>query len=209
MIKPTLCILLFFVSCTSKTKKSTEVSIKVERSAFQGTDKVESLYELTEGTCRIIWQTTSVDKDKISRIHLMNRSDCKLPFPEAAKNHEKVLKRILKDYSPADIKFMLTGGLSTLQPDGSWNLIVAKEADKSAEYQDFRKNYPNHKSKRSSNDILVDIIRHTQAHKPFKDMFKKFNLKFELESVEKVFSSTNEKGQAVINDAGMLWWKAL
>lgn len=96
-----------------------------------------------------------------------------------------------------------------MQPDGSWNLIVAQAAEKSSDYHDFRKNYPNHASKKSSNDILVDLVKQTQPHAPFKEMLAKLGLNFELQSVEKVFNSKNQNGKIVIDDAGSLWWKPL
>ncbi|WP_413290299.1 hypothetical protein [Bdellovibrio sp. HCB337] len=210
MYKSIVSILFFVLSCTPKTEKPVsvekpepEVLVKIESRILQGADKVEARYELTENDCRVAWQTNSEKKDQVLEVHLKNRTECKLPFNQAASLHEKVLSRILKDYAATNIKSISTNGLKSLQPDGSWNLIVAKAAEQSADYQDFRKNYPKHKSQKSTNRILVDLIHQTQVHAPFKEMLAKLNLHFELESVEKVFQT--QDGQ--IDDAGAFWWR--
>jgi len=211
MKKLIIFIPFLLLSCTPKTEKPTsEVSVKIESQALQGSDKVESWYELTEEGCRIAWQTfASKTKDQVLEVQLRNRSECKLPFSKAATLHEKVLSIALKDYSPSTINSVSTGGLKTLQPDGSWNLIVANAAEQSADYQDYRKNYPNHASKKSANGILVDLIQQTKPHAPFLEMLAKLNLHFELGSVEKVFQTKNKQGVTLIDDAGSFWWKPM
>jgi len=210
MQKLIIFIPFLLLSCTPKAEKpASEVSVKIESQVLQGSDKVETRYELTAEDCHITWQTFATKKEKALEVQLRNHSECKLPFSKAAPLHEIVLARTLKDYAPSTITSMSTGGLKTLQPDGSWNLIVAKAAEQSADYQDFRKNYPNHASKKSSNGILVELIQQTQPHAPFLEMLAKLNLHFELENVEKVFQTKNEQGVTLIDDAGSFWWKPL
>jgi hypothetical protein len=209
-------ISLFILSCSPKNeapvateKTDSEVVAKVQSQALQGSAKIETIYELTVTDCRIAWQTSAEKKDPALEVDLRNRTECKLAFAQAAPLYEKVLGRVLKDYAPSTIKSLHTSSLKTLQPDGSWNLIVAKAAEQSADYQDFRKNYPKHKSQKSSNGIFVDLVHQTQVHAPFKEMLAKMNLNFELETVEKVFQSRNDKGEIVIDDAGSFWWRPI
>jgi hypothetical protein len=202
-------ISLFILSCTSKAEIASEVVTKIQSQLLQGSNRVDTRYELTDGDCRIAWQTFSEQKGSSIEIILKNRSECPWTFSQADRLHEKVILRVLNDYSPSTIKTISTNGLRSLQPDGSWNLIVANAAEQSADYQDYRKNYPKHKSQKSSNGILVDLIHQTQVLAPFKEMLAKMNLNFELESVEKVFQSKNAKGETVIDDAGSLWWRPI
>ena len=123
--------------------------------------------------------------------------------------HSEIIERILKDHPASTIKSLSTGGLKSLNPDGSWNLIIAKAAQESKEFQEYRRHYPNHKSKKSDNDIMVDLLLQTQAHGEFKNMLGKHNLKFEIHSVEKVFYTETEQGDRVIDDAGMFWWRPI
>lgn len=205
----TLIILPITASSTSlQETPQSEVLVKVQSTNFQGGSRVMSLYTLTESSCQIAWQSV-LERNKQERsLYLMDRSSCKLSFSESQKLHEKVLRRVLKDYPASSIKGIRTGGLRSLQPDGSWNSIVAKAASGNSEYQDYRKNYPNHASKKSSNDIFIDLIKQTKVSAPFQKMLEDLNLGVELESVEKVFNGKDENNKTVINDAGVLWWKA-
>lgn len=206
--------ILFFISslllsCTPKAVKTEpEVTVKVEAPfSFEGSDKVEALYEFVEADCKIAWQTYATKKDQNLEVCLRNRSECKIPFSQVVTLHEKVITRILKDYPPAVIKSIGTGGLKSIQPDGSWNLSVARAAEQSSDYKDFRKNYPKHKSGKSSNGILTELIIQTQPHAPFKEMLAKSGLYFELGGVEKVFQTKNKQGVTLIDEAGSMWWK--
>ena len=211
MYKFIILVSFLAISCASqkeqKISEVKEVSVVDESIDPLSLDRKEILYFVFENNCKIAWQALYSKKDSVYGVQLRNRSDCKLPFSQVSNLHEKVILRILKDYPAKDIKNIATGGLYTLQPDKSWNQIVAVAAIKSAEYQDFRKNYPKHKSKKSSNAILVDLILQTQPHAPFKEMLAKVGLHFELGGVEKVFQTKNEKGETVIDDAGMMWWR--
>lgn len=209
MTKLCLVPLLFLtLSCTPDTKKDVPtVEVTVETNALGDNSRVISAYELKHNDCNVRWQTISTKEEKGLNVHLQNRTICYLPFQEVANSHEAVLQRIQKDYSASTIKSISTGGLRTLQSDGAWNDIVGKAAAESPEYQDFRKNYPNHKSKLSSNEIFVKLLKSTQAHAPFKEMLKKAGLNFEVEGVEKVFNDKDENGKTIINDAGIIWWK--
>ena len=203
--------LLFACTQKSENPKSIQSEIQVEvqvrASQVLSSERIETDYSFSQDACRVAWQTISVKKDQILEVQLINRTKCERSFLEVTKFHQKVLARVLEDYSPRTITGLMTGGLSTLQPDGSWNVVVAKAAELSKEYQDYRQKYPDHKSKKSVNTIFADLVRQTEAHLPFKQMLQTQGLHFELEGVEKVFNTKNEKGDTVIDDAGLFWWK--
>lgn len=210
-------VVLFFLlqlltlGCTPKTEleKPAEKEVLVKPSPYNsiGSDRLETNYEVEEENCKIAWQIISLSKDKKIEAHLIHRTVCDRNFDAIIFLHNRVLSRLLKDYPAAVIKSLATGGLKSIQQDGSWNDIVANAASVSKDYLDYRKNYPNHKSKKSINDIFVDLVLQTQPHAPFKKMLASHGLKFELAGVEKVFNSKMSSGETLIDDAGMFSWK--
>ena len=203
-----------FMGCQRKApviKTPTEPEVLVEIAPINplSLDQIESLYTIADGSCRIAWQTISTKKDQQIEVQLKNRTECDKPFTEAVNYHNKVIHRILQDYPPAAITNIVTSGLKNLQPDSSWNKIIADATRTSKEYQNYRRNYPKHSSKSSVNQIFVDLVRQTQPHAPFKQLLKTNGLNFELHSVEKVLNIKAANGETVINDAGALWWKPI
>jgi hypothetical protein len=202
-------VAFFLLSCTPEDNKLAPEKVLVETDAriISDSDNIETLYSVSEGTCRVLWQIFSMEEDKNHRVQLRNRSECNRPFGEVIHLHNKVIERILQDYSPATINEIVTGGLSSLQPDKSWSSAVAVAAQTSADYQDYRQNYPEHSSKKSINQIFIDLVHETQVHAQFKQMLSSHGLNFELNHVEKVFNEKALNGETVISDAGVLWWK--
>lgn len=209
MTKFMLLFILILSACTPKTPPVAESLVKVETSSYPNTHRVETVYTHTQGDCVVSWQTITDTEGNNLKVYLRNRTQCTRPFQELCGLHEVVLKRVLQDYPVATITSLGTSGLKTLQPDGSWNDVIAKASSESLEWQDFRKNYPNHKSKLSSNQILVNLLHAKQPHLPFKEMLQKVGLNFEIEGVEKVFNAKNEQGLTIIHDAGMIWWQKI
>lgn len=209
MNKLMLSFILIVVACTPKTPPAPESSVKVVTSSYPSTKRVETNYTLSQGECVVSWQTTADQEGNALKVYLRNRTQCTRPFQDLCSLHEVVLKRVLQDYPAATISSLGTSGLKSLQPDGSWNDVIAKASSESPEWQDFRKNYPNHTSKLSSNQILVNLIHTKRPHLPFKEMLQKVGLNFEIEGVEKVFNAKDEQGLTIINDAGMIWWQKI
>lgn len=203
---------IFLLACTPKSENTNslepEVSVQSDPvNTLLGADKIETLYVITDEKCRVSWQAISTKKSQDIEVHLRNRTDCERSFSEVSNLHKKVLARLLRDYPPQTIRQLSTGGLNSLQPDGSWNDIVAKAASASKDYQEYRQKYPKHSSQKSINAIFVELVQQTQPHLPFKQMLATLGLNFELYQVEKVFNTNNEKGETLINDASTLWWK--
>lgn len=207
MTKFMLLFILILSACTPKTPPVAEPMVKVETSSYPNTHRVETVYTHTQGDCGVSWQTTADKAAGTLKVYLQNRTRCSRPFQEVCGLHEEVLKRVLQDYPAATISSLGSGGLKTMQPDGSWNEVIAQASSESPEWQDFRKNYPNHKSKLSSNQILVNLIHAKRPHQPFVEVLQKVGLNFEIGGVEKVFNAKDEQGLTIINDAGMIWWQ--
>jgi hypothetical protein len=90
-------ISLFILSCTSKAEIASEVVTKIQSQLLQGSNRVDTRYELTDGDCRIAWQTFSEQKGSSIEIILKNRSECPWTFSQADRLHEKVILRVLND----------------------------------------------------------------------------------------------------------------
>jgi hypothetical protein len=204
---------LLLLSCTPKNSEpvhdENEVTVKTQNYSLDDAKNNETLYSLSDGQCRISWQTIAKKKDQTIEVQLRNRSECKRPFAQVTQLHDQVIDRILKDHSPTTFKSLTTNGLKSLQPDGSWNVVIANAARASSEYQDYRKNYPKHASGKSLNQIFVELARQTEPYSEFKQMLASHGLNFELSEVEKVFNSKNEHGETVIDDAGSFWWRPI
>lgn len=84
------------------------------------------------------------------------QNDCP-QFEKQLSLHYALLKTIFEKYSAKNMTSLLTPGLSRLQRDGSWNAKVAKLAVQNKDWLDFTENYPKHRSKKSSNQILKEL----------------------------------------------------
>lgn len=197
--------------CTSKPEPQVpvvpEVLVTPHSLEMVGSNRVHADYALKLEGCKILWETRSEKRGDTIDVNLHDRSNCKKPVDELLNLHGKVIDRLLKDYPPSSIKSISTSGLSSLQPDGSWNAAVAGAARSSKDYQEYRKSYPDHKSKKSINSIFVELVLQTQTHAPFRKMLEARGLNFELYEVEKVFHTKAESDETVIDEAGTLWWK--
>lgn len=209
MIKFFYIFIFLLTACTPKTSPVVQPEVKIETSSYPNTHRVETVYTYSQGDCVVSWQTTADQEGNALKVYLRNRTQCTRPFQELCGLHEVVLKRVLQDYPVATITSLGTSGLKSLQPDGSWNDVIAQASSESLEWQDYRKNYPNHKSKLSSNQILVNLLHTKRPHLPFIEMLQKMGLHFEIGGVEKVFNAKNEQGLTIINDAGMIWWQKI
>jgi len=172
--------------------------------------ELEAEYWLQQGSCIVKWDVSRARDTASPHTDLRNRTHCPDSFAHLAETHRRVIMAILKDFPANTIRGVHTGGLRTINPTGDWNKILADASRKSNLWQDYRKNYPRHASKLSSNDILVSLAQGTKPYAPFTEMLSAAGLKVELEGVEKVFNDRDpQTGLTVIDDAGSFWWKAL
>jgi hypothetical protein len=201
------------LSCVSKPQgiepKPIEVIVKVTPHDLAVTSRLETTYEMTEPNCHVAWIATVEKSAEPTGVQLQDRTECDRPFAETVELRGKVLDRALKDYPPTAYKSLSTSGLKKLQPDGAWNTVIADAASTSKDYRDYRNKYPKHATKKSINLILVELVQQTGVLKPYEGMLVQHGFNFELNQVEKVFNAKNKKGETVIDDAGVFWWRSV
>lgn len=163
--------------------------------------------------CVIRWDIHRTLEKTQRNILLRNRTDspqCKLSFEELKADHIKVLVELLKDFKVETIQSLGTPSLKSIQHNGSWGNAIANAAAHSSLWQDYRKNYPNHKSKLSPNAIFIGLLNELQPHEPFRQMLKEVGIVAEIKDVEKVFTRIDlETKKSVIYDAGSLSWEII
>jgi hypothetical protein len=205
-----ICILL--ISCQTQKKPSIEVTVKTDALNHGTYTDLEVTYSAKDETCEISWLAMrQVDKTQARHVSLQFRDynqDCNKSFDQLKPLHHAILAKLFKDFTPSMIKGISTGGLSTLNRSQEWNEKIVRASLLMPEWQDYRKNYPHHKSKLSSNDMLVMLMKHEAPHLDFKQLFLEFGLNIDISSVEKVFTQSVGKVTA-IRDAGSMYWVAL
>ena len=234
-----LLALLTVALCGGCTKKSSapqsneetkatpqfQVKIKPKGNSFnpgKATQVLDLEYSVTTNQCTLVWEVHKL-KDKAEymlRTRQPGSSSCELSFEQQAPIHRAILKKVFTQWKPSQFNSMMTSGLRSLQPDGEWSAQVALRSHQSSDWQDYRKNYPNHKSGKSTNSLLVELANDPPVYKGLIDLFAEFGIKVQLSEVEKVFAQPAKKldffdkvkGQVpddarLIYDAGAFWYR--
>ncbi len=205
-------ICVFLVSCQTPKKPDIEVTVKTEALNQGKYNDLEVTYSAKDESCEISWMAMrQVDKSQARYVALHFRNDtldCKKSFDQLKPLHLAILAKLFKDFPPSMVKGVWTGGLRTLNRNSEWNEKIIRASLLMPEWQDYRKNYPHHKSKLSSNDMLVMLMKQEAPHVEFKQLFLGYGLNLEISSVEKVFTHAVGKVTA-IQDAGSLYWTPL
>lgn len=136
--------------------------------------------------CPITYEISKV-KDKYIYARLRYLKGCSLPFKLQRKTHLRILKRASNDWEIKNINSISTPSIHTINPDYSWNKEIMDAAKLNDEYLDFKKNYPNHKSRKSSNAILIELINERNVFEPYTNMLSELGIIFKLTHSEKVF----------------------
>lgn len=204
MFKNLIYIAAFFSSCVLSTEPSVQKNTNLQRDEFSEwilTKNIKSSeskwssregeYQLRRGECVLNWNVVEARDD--GHLHLYQRSHSE---SSGCPDHEvkvvglnrKILKQILVDWDKSKITGLSMGSLDLipLRQDESLKLAVA--SDKSSDYLDYRKNYPNHKSRKSINAILVEIVNSEAIGQSLINLFGDLGLKVTLNSCEKVFA---------------------
>ena len=198
--------LLILSACSGKDVPEVKKQVELVNSEYS---VKLTRYSLPVENCVVTWEANRTPDKALRNISIQYRAPypCTKSFEELRPAHQRILKTLFLDHPADHIKGMHTGGLASLQPNGSWNKVIAEAATKSEDYLDFRKNYPKHASKKSSNDILVDLLHQERPYAPFTNLLADFGFQVEVEGVEKVFNSKDPTdGKTVIDDAGSIWW---
>lgn len=212
MLKNSFLICLFLLACQNKDKPAIEVTQTTQTYGLGSYTDLEITYSAKTPSCEISW-TAMRQQNKKSPQHVslqfrQGTTPCLESFVQLRPYHQAILAQLFKTFPPQSIKGVSTGGLKTLNPTGEWNDIIAKGSILMPEWQDYRQNYPKHKSHLSSNSLFERLVKQYAPHTEFKQMFLEHKVSLELEGVEKVFTDTVGK-ERVLTDAGVMWWKAL
>jgi hypothetical protein len=149
----------------------------------------EGRYFLENDGCSICWEVTvSREGAKITLSPIQPLGiKCTVAFIEQLPLHRKILTEIFNDWGAERLHTLFTGPLSRLEPANTWNTRIALASTQSADWLDWCSNYPNHSSKKSINQIFIELVNQVDACKELSDLFKEFGLKIKPASVEKVF----------------------
>jgi|GEM_PF-5875572 len=133
--------------------------------------------------------------------------DRSMDWSTQKKLHQLLLQRIFNEWSKDKLTSLSTGPLESIDHEKR----LAKACDKSNDWREYALHYPRHKIKKSSNQIFVESIRDV---KELKDLFRIFELKIQLQGVEKVFATKDAKKLGlrkrkkynICYDAGSYWF---
>jgi hypothetical protein len=215
----TLLFIFVLVSCSEtplpvvKNEQTKEVAVYLDYKDNKNIFTISERYRLKGDKCNIAWTViTSKESQNVGLVlrymhYLANDKGCK-NFSSQIEVHQKILAKIFTKYDTSKFTWVRTEGMRTLNPSGEWNEKMKKLSAKNIEWIDFTRNYPNHKSQKSSNSLLKEeLINNFHIIKEFTDIFlPTFSL--EISSVEKVFTEKVNK-QSVFYDAGIFNYKVI
>lgn len=226
-------ITLLLVLCSCSNLKKPLEKQKVEDWVIKKeVNKVDSPWRTHEGKyiisyngCELIWSVSSSKKDKKINLRAYSKSEalpstCPTKLSKKLELHKKVLTEIHKDFPLTEGSAFMTSELDPVPSNNEHNIQIILASLDSADYLDYKKNYPHHKSQKSANRILKELIKKNNIDKDLKLLFADFNLAPELESVEKVFTSRGTRIKSAnfpahlrnskkrfMTGAGMYWFK--
>lgn len=150
----------------------------------------EGRYCLKKEDCSICWEVTVAKEDKKITLSLEQPLgvSCSSAFTKQLPLHRKIFTEIFTDWKKDRFQTVFTGPLDRLEPTNTWNKRIALASASSSDWIGWRENYPNHSSKKSSNQIFVELAKQVDACRELLGLFKEFGLKVELNYVEKVFA---------------------
>lgn len=224
-----LLLLVFSSSCANhspsdQTKEKSKVYLhKPDRdNKFSGVYQ----YRLKDDKCNIQWSVyhkKESDKLSLSLIYhslFLEERKCK-SFSKQIDSHKEILAYIFKKHSLDKFKSLTIPSIRKINPTKEWNQRIAEVSSKNKEWLDYTRNYPNHKSRKSSNILLVETINNNELIlSEFRQLFLP-HLSLELKSVEKVFAYRNKDlirpvkdrsvgmKQRLMTDAGIFYFKLI
>lgn len=197
-----VCLVLIFSFGFSKADAETNNVLDSNTTGLAGvkkkTEKCDNLYieqidkySTKKNDCSIMWAVEVDRGDEPKKLTLRARYpigiECKNSFNEQLDLHRQVFKKIFEDWDKNRFRVLFLPPLEKLEPAYIWNVRIAMASANSADWKDRCKNYPNHVSGKSSNEIFVELANKVNAYKELADLFKEFDLEISLNSVEKVF----------------------
>jgi hypothetical protein len=176
------------LGCAVVKEKSSEVLMQ-EDQILKTTERYSHSYSIKDSPCKLFWEVNGNKKSKgyWLRLRYGYPSNCG-NFATQKSSHTKILKVIFQKHSSKHLKSVSTPGFERVQPDLSWNIAVAKAAAQNTDWLDYTKRYPRHRSKKSSNQIFLEVVNRIQVYRPLSDLFYPYDIQLHLKHVEKVFA---------------------
>jgi hypothetical protein len=170
---------------------SGSVTKKIENSNNLYIEKTGT-YSIKEGDCSVMWGVEMARKEGQKKLTLSVRYPvgikCRDTFAEQLPLHRQVLGEIFKDWNKDQFRMLFLQPFERAEPDHTWNIRIAMASANSSDWEDWSRNYPKHRSGKSSNEIFVEIANQVNAYKELAVLFEEFGLEIKLDSVEKVFA---------------------
>jgi hypothetical protein len=170
-------------------------------SLLTDTTRREIHYSAQLSKCPIQYRFLEI-KNKYTFMGMRYLDNCNRNFKDQLPVHRRILKRANQDWDFKVINSFRTSGMRSIDPSLTWSKKIISKALKSEDVLDYKKNYPNHKSKKSSNAILVELINETNAFDEFLSLYREFNMKFKIVGCEKVFQLDRTRALKLKVDIG-------
>ncbi len=182
----TLC---YLGSCISKADKTLDLT---ETPALQITSDIDlniTTFHWEREGCGFSWIVRLLEDKPMWMLQLRYDSDLECSdFSTQLVGHQEVLKSIFSKNQASVLSGIMTPSLRSVNSSSDWNVTLAQSMAINEEWADYAKNYPHHKSKKSSNQILVEAFNSSSTALEFKELFRPYVGQLELKSVEKVFA---------------------
>lgn len=187
-------LLIFCLTLTSCEddfyKKDTPAVAVQSKISFFNTNSTlrEGRYFIEVPNCKIEWIVNESAKDRSISLRFIGFPNvCDLPLENKKQFHQQIIKRVVFEWEGSNVNRFSTGrGLKSAFTD-EFTLALGVASAKSDAYQDFKKNYPNHKSG-SVNQIMVDLINEQKLLEDFYALWVPARCTLSLKHVEKVFT---------------------
>lgn len=98
--------------------------------------------------------------------------------------HKAIMKKIFSRWPVSDFDDIEFVGALGGGPDWSWNIPIAAASSKSADYQDFKTNYP-HSKVTSPFELYHQFVSESRAYDPLRNAFRDFGADLEFLGGEK------------------------
>ncbi len=168
-------------------------SLEVIKEIWQSNNVFEEKsgrYSISNKDCEVIWEVIEFKDDNADNYfdirHISNARSCGKTFLQQRHLHKKVLGQIFSEWNWNNFSNVHVFGLQRLEPSGTWNNMIAEASAESADWIDWRTNYPHHSSGKSVNAIFVELANACNAYKELSDLFRELGYSIMIKNVEKV-----------------------
>ncbi len=147
--------------------------------------KSDVAFVAESGGCRIQWNVVQY-KEKNSKRDIMVTRQCRQSVASQLPLHRAIAEKVFAQWPVSEFDTLLWGSFCR-DTDWSWCVPIAVASSKSADYTDYKKNYPNSKI-HNLNGVYMQLADETDAYKELRQLLKPFGADVIIAGVEKVFA---------------------